>query len=96
MQENTLIIPNAFSPNNDGTNDVFHINGANIAEFTMAIFDRWGQKVYETKATNLNEGWNGLYPDGKTAELGVYVYQLTVSFSDGKTEFAKGNISLLW
>jgi gliding motility-associated-like protein len=80
MQENTLIIPNAFSPNNDGTNDVFHINGANIAEFTMAIFDRWGQKVYETKATNLNEGWNGLYPDGKTAELGVYVYQISRYF----------------
>ena len=95
-QENTLVIPNAFSPNNDLMNDVFHISGSNITEFIMTIFDRWGQKVYETKATNLTEGWNGLYPDGKPAELGVYVYQLTVTFSDGKTQYAKGNITLLW
>ena len=95
-QENTLIIPNAFSPNGDLVNDVFHVLGANITEFDMSIFDRWGQKVYETKSNSIADGWNGLYPDGTPAEIGVYVYQLKVTFSDNKTEFAKGNVTLFW
>ena len=95
-QENTLVIPNAFSPNGDLLNDVFHVLGTNITEFSMSIFDRWGQKVYETKSSNINDGWNGLYPNGEAAEIGVYVYQLKVTFSNDKTEFSKGNVSLLW
>ncbi|HNL08647.1 MAG TPA: gliding motility-associated C-terminal domain-containing protein, partial [Chitinophagales bacterium] len=95
-QENKLVIPNAFSPNGDDVNEIFHIAGNNVTEFYMAIYDRWGQRVYEIKSTNLSEGWNGLYPDGKRAELGVYVYYIDVIFADGSTEFEKGNVTLVW
>ena len=95
-QENKLVIPNAFSPNGDDVNEIFHIAGSNVTEFYMAIYDRWGQIVYEIKSTNLSEGWNGLYPDGKRAELGVYVYYIDVTFTDGSTEFEKGNVTLVW
>ena len=93
--ENALIIPNAFSPNGDGENDIFRIRGVNITDVQLLIYNRWGQKVYDkADATNLDTGWDGTQ-NGQDAEIGVYVYYGTIKFIDGKEEIIKGNVSLI-
>ena len=71
-----LYIPNAFSPNNDGNNDVFQIidYGQNVL-LHLKIFNRWGKKIFETD--NLADGWDGNYL-GIPQEVGVYVYQINL------------------
>jgi gliding motility-associated-like protein len=93
--KNALVIPNAFSPNGDGENDVFRVRGMNVTEVQFVIYDRWGQKVYDKDdAANLDTGWDGT-KNGQESEIGVYVYYGTVSFTDGKEEIIRGNVSLI-
>jgi gliding motility-associated-like protein len=73
MAEYTLFIPNAFTPDGDDNNGVFLPKGMGIVEFKMLIFDRWGQKLFESN--DLNVGWDGTYK-GKEVPLGVYVYRI--------------------
>ena len=70
-------LPNAFSPNNDGLNDVFMPKLFGVYNYDFMIFDRWGEKIFETE--DLLTGWNGFYKD-KLCEQGVYVYK--ISFFD--------------
>ena len=92
--ENSVLIPNSFSPNGDNVNDVFTISGSSIQSFDLHIFDRWGQVVFEIQDTDTSKGWDGTR-DGIPVELGVYVYYLNVVFNDGKTKLVKGNLTLL-
>ncbi|MFI5204135.1 MAG: gliding motility-associated C-terminal domain-containing protein, partial [Flavobacteriales bacterium] len=69
-----LEFPNVFSPNGDGSNDVFHFNARNIQSLTCVIFNRWGQKMYES--TDPTSGWNGKDSGGKEAADGTYYYIL--------------------
>jgi gliding motility-associated-like protein len=87
-------IPNAFSPNMDGVNDLFGIAGMGMANMHLIIYNRWGVKVFE--ATNINETWDGNYK-GQSQEIGVYAYLLTYSFLNepDKSYFQKGNITLI-
>lgn len=92
-------IPNAFTPNGDGRNDVLYIMGGQemrtIKNFT--IFDRWGSRVFEMRNGDPNDrsrGWDGRI-NGQDAPPGTYVYFVTVEFSDGKTETVKGTITLI-
>jgi gliding motility-associated-like protein len=79
--------PNAFSPNNDGINDVFHFRTLFITsketsenkDFIFKIYNRWGEKVFESY--NLYDGWDGVY---KGQKVGAGVYQYNVKFTDGK------------
>jgi gliding motility-associated-like protein len=88
-----LAIPNGFSPNGDGTNDFFPvIHSSNLAEYHIAIYNRWGEKMFET--TNKDQAWDGTYK-GKEQELGVYVYYIEYKFESQKAEFTKGNVTLL-
>jgi len=81
-------IPNSFTPNGDGRNDVFDISGASACEeVEMLIFDRWGRLVYETN--NLSSFWDGT-SDGENVQQGVYVY-----FLKGKDYTRKGTITLI-
>lgn len=90
-----LLIPNAFSPNGDGVNDVFRITGYLIQEVSLTIYNRWGNEVFsETGAPLENHGWNGMYKE-KTAPLGVYVYYATVVYTNGTTQQLKGNVTLV-
>ena len=76
-EETTLYVPNAFTPNGDGINDLFNIYGIGISSGTMSIFNRWGQMIYTTDQPE--KGWNG--QDGRTGsmcQLGVYVYRIDV------------------
>ncbi len=70
-----LFIPNSFTPNSDGLNDVFSPAGnyESIVDFYMAIYNRWGQLVFETR--DKNSGWNGII-DNETVQLGVYIYKI--------------------
>jgi gliding motility-associated-like protein len=90
--EPELFIPNAFSPDNDGNNDVFRLRGNTLSSMHLEIYDRWGEKIFETD--DLLGGWNGNYK-GKEAEPGVYVYFLRAICYD-QSEFTKqGNVTLL-
>ena len=91
---NLLDLPTAFSPNNDGVNDVFRIarwlNVERIDEF--AVYNRWGQKVFSTN--NIEDGWNGTVKNEK-ADMGVYMWMVTGLTKDGKDILEKGNVTLL-
>jgi len=69
----TLFIPNAFTPNADGSNDIFKVSGLNIIEFDFSVFNRWGIKLFQTN--DPGEGWDGYYK-GKMSPVGTYVYVL--------------------
>jgi len=73
----TIFVPNTFTPNGDGLNDVFIPVGKNIASMTLRIFDRWGELLYET--TDLDMGWDGTYR-GEAVRNDLYVWRMTYRF----------------
>lgn len=81
----TLFIPNAFTPNGDGKNDVFKAEGQNITELHTLIFNRWGELIYEWDG--INGLWDGRYK-GYSVLDGIYVYKITATGSDG-IEYSK-------
>ncbi len=85
-------IPSAFTPNGDGLNDFFLPANTNLQSFDMKIFNRWGNLVFQS--TTIGEGWDG-NEDGLPAEMGVYVYWISLGFENGKAELRKGNLTLL-
>lgn len=87
-----VFIPSAFSPDNDGHNDVLMVEGNNITEMTFAIYNRWGQKVFETN--DQNQGWDGTFR-GSLLTPDVYGYYMQCVCDDGSEAFLKGNITLL-
>ncbi|RYD88365.1 MAG: T9SS type B sorting domain-containing protein, partial [Sphingobacteriales bacterium] len=93
--ENCLVrVPGAFTPNNDGLNDVLRATNAYLAKnFLLRVYNRMGQLIFETK--NPLEGWNGYYK-GQPAEQGTYVWQLSY-FDQGsnKAVFDKGTSILI-
>ena len=89
---NELYIPNAFSPNGDGINDVFLAYGTNIKTIKMQIFNKWGELIYESD--DKTKGWNGKYED-QFVQMDVYVYRIECEWIDGNTRKRIGNISLI-
>jgi len=90
-------IPNAFTPNGDGKNDLFRLfsrGGFTLSLF--AVFDRWGQQVFSTTevAAGRSLGWNG-YVDGKPAPIGTYAYVVRGTGADGTPVELQGNVTLL-
>jgi len=89
----TLFIPGAFSPNDDGENDIQCVMGTNcIEKIIFAIYDRWGEKIFETSDPRIC--WDGKYR-GKPLNTAVFVYYLKASFTNGDEITRKGNISLI-
>lgn len=87
----TAYVPNSFSPNNDGRNDLFGPIGHAMPPYTISIFNRWGNKMYS--ASGSNRFWNGSY-NGKPAPTGVYVYVIT--FDDPMlSKTYKGEVTLI-
>ncbi|MEZ4757912.1 MAG: gliding motility-associated C-terminal domain-containing protein [Flavobacteriales bacterium] len=95
----TIFVPNTFTPNGDGLNDVFTPVGKNIADFTLRVFDRWGELLYET--SDLNMGWDGTYR-GTVVKNDMYVWRMTYRFytdEDGSIGFEQsqmGQIQVLY
>jgi len=75
--ETLLYYPKAFTPNQDGVNDVFFIVGEaiNLEGFELVIFDRWGHEIFSTKDASI--GWNGFLKDGSRAPQGAYPFVLS-------------------
>ncbi|MFZ1296612.1 MAG: gliding motility-associated C-terminal domain-containing protein, partial [Saprospiraceae bacterium] len=88
----TVFIPNAFSPNEDGHNDILYVRGNNINKIHLIIYNRWGEKVFESN--QLNVGWDGTYKSKKLSP-DVFAYYLEVLCIGGRNYSKKGNISLL-
>lgn len=91
---NDYSVPNAFTPNGDGNNDEFCLRGWDVctSSFQVEIFDRWGEKVFES--TDPNFCWSGVYK-GKLMDAGVFVYVMSVQKFDKTTVNRKGNITLI-
>ena len=87
-------MPDAFTPNNDGVNDEFCLQGWDvcITDFKILIYDRWGEKVFES--TDSGFCWNGQYK-GKIFDPAVFVYYLNAKLSNNSEINKKGNISLI-
>lgn len=85
-------VPNAFTPNGDGNNEVFMIYGEGIKYIDFKIFNRWGEQVYET--TNQYGGWDGTYK-GVMQNPGVYTYNVRITYLDDKEIDRKGTITLI-
>jgi gliding motility-associated-like protein len=91
----SLVIPNVFTPNGDGVNDIYFVKASNLTEISMVIIDRWGHKVYEVSSASGNIEWDGKNMSGKEAAEGTYFYMLKASGKDGKPYESNGQISLL-
>jgi gliding motility-associated-like protein len=89
----TLIIPNVFSPNADGNNDMFFVTSTGIKNFDCVIFDRWGLKIAELN--KISQGWDGKTSAGLFASDGTYYYVIKATGLDNKVYDKTGFVSLL-
>lgn len=90
----TFYIPNAFTPNGDGTNDFFYAKGTYISEFDMTIFDRWGNLIFHSD--NINHYWDGKANNGQNiAQQDVYVYVVKVKDLKNKKHKYTGMVTLI-
>jgi gliding motility-associated-like protein len=93
-----FFVPNTFTPNGDGVNDVFYLRGTGLFRVnSIMIFDRWGEVVFEKKNFQVNDpaaGWDGTFR-GKKAKADVYVYQLEIVCDNGDIMKYSGNIALI-
>jgi gliding motility-associated-like protein len=91
--EQDVFIPSAFTPNGDGYNDVFHVTARKLVTLQeFKIMNRWGQQIFETR--DISKGWDGTFK-GKMQDAGVYYYMIKVATPSGKTQFLKGDITLI-
>ena len=89
--DSKLEVPNCFSPNGDGINDVFQAETLNLSTFDLMIWNRWGGLMY--KSTDAFSGWNGQSNVGNAPD-GTYFYVLNAVGTDSKTYQLKGSITL--
>jgi gliding motility-associated-like protein len=93
-----VFIPNTFSPNGDGRNEVFYPKGTGLFRIkSMRVFNRWGEVVFEKKEFAANDpsvGWNGTFK-GKTASPDVYIYTMEILCENNTIIPVKGNVTLL-
>ncbi|MBK7853827.1 MAG: gliding motility-associated C-terminal domain-containing protein [Bacteroidetes bacterium] len=90
--ETDLFLPNAFTPNNDGLNDVFRLRGTQIENSSMIIVSQWGNVIYRND--DAGKGWDGTI-NGKYVENATYTYLVKVKKRDVPEKILKGNISLI-
>lgn len=92
-EPSVLIIPNVFTPNGDGSNDIFTVDGTNLVSVNCEIFNRWGQKMYSWD--NVNGSWDGRTTAGAVVPDGTYFYIINAEGVDGTEYFKKGTFSLI-
>jgi gliding motility-associated-like protein len=96
IEDCPLIIPTAFTPNGDGTNDVWEIIGLDeqFPESTVTVFNRWGEPIYESTQGNYsNKPWDGKYKEG-VLPVSSYYFVIQRS-SDGSLEPLSGTVSII-
>ncbi len=87
---NDIIIPNSFTPNGDGSNEVFNVLGSQTELYKILVFNRWGELIFKSEDRSL--GWDGQYK-GKLAQEGIYNYIVTYDI-DGTTKSKTGSVFL--
>ncbi|MBN4049730.1 gliding motility-associated C-terminal domain-containing protein [Bacteroidales bacterium AH-315-N07] len=94
IDESTMYIPNAFTPDGDGINDYFGVKAENIAEFEMYIYNRWGEMIFKTE--DQDDLWNGKKNnEGDVSPDGVYVYIVISKDHQGRVHRHIGHVTLL-
>lgn len=98
-KERNVYVPNAFSPNGDGDNDVFHIfaDDSVVKINSFIVFNRWGESVFEVYNSFPNNpqwGWDGMYR-GKPVNAAVYVWVAEIEFLNGDVEVFKGDVIIM-
>jgi gliding motility-associated-like protein len=88
-----LVIPNVFTPNGDGFNDLFSFQETNINTIDVRIMNRWGTEVYTWSKPN--SGWDGKSTDGKEIPDGVYLYIVKARGMNGKEFNYQGTVQLI-
>ncbi|NLU94001.1 gliding motility-associated C-terminal domain-containing protein [Chitinophaga sp. Ak27] len=91
-QGNNIFIPNLFSPNGDGVNDIMYVYSTSIAQLEFRVYNQWGQLVFTSK--DQRQGWDGTM-SGVKQPVGVYVYIVKATMQDGTVIIKKGNVTLM-
>lgn len=91
-EEPFIFVPNAFSPNGDGNNDILFVRGNYIENMIFRVFNRWGEMVFES--TDPTIGWNGIYK-GRLCDPDVFTYYLDVNCIGGFNNVMSGNVTLM-
>ena len=89
----SLMVPNVFTPNADGNNDVFRITGGNLASLDVLVFNRWGQKVAHIQ--RIHQAWDGRSPAGEILSEGTYFYILHATGQSGRIYDLNGTVTLV-
>jgi gliding motility-associated-like protein len=94
MEFDTFYLPNAFTPDGDGLNDVFLpiVSEKNMSSYSLTIYNKWGATVFERTLPTM--GWDGNYL-GAPCDNGVYVWQLNVGKTIGKGWHKKGTLTII-
>ncbi|MFN3916283.1 MAG: gliding motility-associated C-terminal domain-containing protein [Flavobacteriales bacterium] len=87
-----VFVPNAFTPNGDGNNDILYVRGNNLTAIEFKVYHRWGELVFETN--DQSKGWDGTYK-GMLCDPAVFVYHLKALCIGGEEYIEKGNVTLL-
>jgi len=90
--KNIFFIPNSFSPNEDEDNDILLVRGSRIKNIKLFIYNRWGEKVFET--FDITKGWDGTYRK-KPLNTAVFAWYAEVEFEDANKVYRKGNVTLI-
>ena len=95
MEDMNVFIPNSFTPNGDGMNDIFNVKGLGFKQegFSMEVFDRWGHSMFFSK--DVTKGWDGTVK-GSVAQDGVYIYKIKAVGvnGEGRKEYV-GHVTLM-
>ena len=91
--EFTFFVPDAFTPNGDGLNDVFEPKGNRILSYEMQVFDRWGSVVFES--SSVDEGWDGNNYKGEHLKNGLYIYHIAIYDLNERLWVYNGELNLI-
>lgn len=92
LNASTLEIPNVFTPNGDGMNDVFHTRNVNLTSYSLNVFNRWGESVFKTN--DVSKGWDGT-SNGKAVPDGTYLFLLEAKGADDVIYHNTGHVTLI-
>jgi gliding motility-associated-like protein len=91
-EQPSLYMPNIFSPNGDGENDVLFLRAEKVRESELVIYNRWGEEVF--RSSSQHQGWDGR-AGGRDCEAGVYVWHVRLVYENGASLSRAGNVSLV-
>ena len=92
-------MPTAFTPNNDGQNDILYVHGSeDLKVLSMQVFDRWGDRVFFKEGDYLLNDpalyWDGTF-NGEDLQTGAYLWTVLIQYRDGRTEYVEGSTTLI-